>query len=116
MKLALLTDHEILAIANPMMDNLMAGSTTINHAQHTRDFTERAKAIVTPEHLAYVCKNYQATWGFFSHREFVAIFRRPDSIAIIWKQFCTLQAGEFVAEIVLVELDGRYLIDHAMVF
>ena len=44
MKLALLTDQEILAIVNPMMDNLMAGSTAINHAQHTQNFTERAKA------------------------------------------------------------------------
>ena len=26
------------------------------------------------------------------------------------------QTGEFVAEIVVVEQDGRYLIDHAMVF
>lgn len=116
MKLALLTDQEILAIVNPMMDNLMAGSTAINHAQHTQDFTERAKGIVTPEHLAYVCKDYQAKWGFFTHREFVAIFRRPAAIAVIWKQFCSQQAGEFVAEIVVVEKDGRYLIDHAMVF
>jgi hypothetical protein len=116
MKLALLSDPEILAIVNPMMDNLMAGSTAIDHAQHTRDFSGRMKAIVTPEHLTYMCKDYQSKWGFFGHREFVAIFRRPDSVAVIWKQFCTQQTGEFVAEIVVIEHDGHYLIDHAMVF
>lgn len=116
MKLAQLSDADILAIANPIMDNLMAGSTAIDHAQHTRDFSERMKAIVTPEHLQYVCQQYQAIWGYFSQRELVAIFRRPYSIAIVWRQFCTLQAGEFVAEMVLIEEDGRYLVDHAMVF
>lgn len=116
MKLSQQSDKHIMAIANPMMDNLMAGSTAINHSQHTRDFSERMKAIVTPEHLDYVCKDYQRKWGYFSNREFVAIFRRPASVAIVWRQFCTQQTGEFVAEIVLIEEHGRIVIDHAMVF
>lgn len=110
------SDADIMAIANPIMDNLMAGSTAINHAQHTRDFSERMKAIVTPEHLQYVCQHYQAQWGYFTERELVAIFRRPTSVAIVWKQFCSQQAGEFVAEMVLIEQNGQYLVDHAMVF
>ena len=67
------SDADIMAIANPIMDNLMAGSTAIDHAQHTRDFSERMKAIVTPEHLQYVCQHYQAQWGYFTERELVAI-------------------------------------------
>ncbi len=38
------------------------------------------------------------------------------SVAMIWKQSFSLQAGEFVAEMVLIEHDGRYLVDHVMVF
>ena len=68
------SDADIMAIANPIMDNLMAGSTAINHAQHTRDFSERMKAIVTPEHLQYVCQHYQAQWGYFTERELVLSF------------------------------------------
>lgn len=116
MRLSQQSDAEILAIANPIMDNLMAGSTAINHSQHTRDFSERMKAIVTPEHLHYVCQHYQAEWGFFTTRELVGVFRRPSSVAVVWKQYCSKQAGEFVAEIVLIEQDGKYLVDHAMVF
>ena len=54
--------------------------------------------------------------GYFAEREFVAIFRRPESVTVIWKQYCTKQMGEFVAEIVLVQNIGRYLVDHAMVY
>jgi hypothetical protein len=116
MKLARRSDEDILAIANPIMDNLMAGSTEINHAKHTRDFSDRLKAIVSEAYLQAVCQRYQAEWGYFADREFVAIFRRPASVAIIWKQCCTKQAGEFVAELVIVEENSRYLVDHAMVY
>ena len=98
------------------MRNMMEGSTEINHAKHTRDFTERMRRIVTPEHLRWVCEDYQAKWGFFERSEFVVLFRRSDSVAVIWRQFCSRSADERVAEAVFVAEGDRILIDHAMVF
>jgi hypothetical protein len=109
-------DEDILAVANPIMDNLMAASTDIDHARHTRDFTDRLKRVVMPDYLRDVCEKYQAEKGFFARRDLVAIFRRPDSAAIVWRQYFTKAPGEFVAEIVLVYRDGKYLCDHAAVF
>ena len=111
-----MSEKEIWDIANPIMDNLMQASTNIDHAKHVQDFTDRAKSIVTKEHLERVCARYQSEKGFWKHREPVAVFKRPDSAAIIWKQFCTKAEGEFVAEIVLTHKDNRFLVDHAMVF
>lgn len=111
-----MSEQELLAIANPMMDSLMQASTDIDHERHVQDFTDRAKAIVTPEHLQRVCSVYQSEKGQWLNREAVAVFKRPDSAAIIWKKFCSKAEGEYVAEIVLVHRDGKYLIDHAMVF
>ncbi|MDO8894645.1 hypothetical protein [Nitrosomonas sp.] len=111
-----LSEQQIWDIANPIMDNLMDASTQLDHARHVRDFTGRMKAIVTPAYLQHVCQQYQAGKGYFSNRVPVAVFRRPDSAAIVWKQSFTKVPGEFVAEIVLVHQDGRYLVDHAMVF
>ena len=79
------TDIDILNAINPIMDNMMQGSTEIDHAKHCRDFTDRMKAIVTPERLECMCKDYQSRWGYFGKREFVALFKRTDSIAVIWK-------------------------------
>lgn len=111
-----LSNEEILAIANPIMNNLMEASTEINHERHVRDFTDRMKSIVTKEYLQKVCERYQAEKGFFLEREPVAVFKRPHSAAIVWKQSFTKAKGEFVAEMVLMEKDGKYLVDHAMVF
>jgi len=111
-----MSEQEIMAIANPIMDNLMQASTDINHERHVQDFTDRAKAIVTKEHLERVCAIYQSEKGTWLSRELVAVFRRPDSAAIIWKQFVSKAKGEYVAEIVLVYRNGKFLVDHAMVF
>ncbi len=111
-----MSDDEILSIANPIMDNLMDASTDINHEKHTLDFTDRLKSIVTKEYLRSVCEQYQSEKGYFSTREFVSVFKRPDSAAIIWKQYFTKAKGEYVAEMVLVKVDGKYKCDHVMVY
>lgn len=109
MTLADKTGAEILNVADPIMDNLMEGSTEINHEKHTRNFTDRMKGIVTKEYFETVCRKYQAERGYFSRREFVSVFRRPQPVAIVWKQWFTKQPGEYVAELVLVENGFTYL-------
>ncbi len=116
MNFELMSESEILSIANPIMNNLMSGSTEINHEKHVKDFTLRMKNIVTKEHLKKVCEQYQAEKGIFGERQVVAVFRRPDSAVVVWKQSFTKAKGEFVAEMVLVCQNGQYLCDHAMVF
>ncbi len=116
MNLESLSDTELWAIATPIMDNLMEGSTEIDHAKHSRDFTRRLRDIVTPEYLEKVCRNYQEEKGFFTGRVPVAVFRRPDSIAFVWKQYFSRAEGEHVAEMVLVQQDDRLLVDHALVY
>ncbi|PXW87767.1 hypothetical protein C8R34_10915 [Nitrosomonas sp. Nm84] len=111
-----MSDQQIWGIANPIMDNLMDASTQLDHARHVRDFTDRMKAIVTPAYLQRVCQQYQSEKGYFSHRVPVAVFKRPNSVAMVWKQSFTKASGEFVAEMVLVHQNGKYWVDHVMVF
>lgn len=110
-----MSDEDILAIATPIMDNLMAASTAMDHERHIRDFTDRAKSVLSEDYFQFICEDYQKNKGFFSTREFVAAFRRPDSLAVVWKQHFTKQAGEFLAELVLIRKNDKFLVDHVMV-
>lgn len=116
MRLEHMSEAEILQIADPIMDNLMEAFTAIDHPRHVRDSTDRLKRIVTPEHLRKICEQYQREKGCFSQREPVAVFKRPGAAAVVWKQWFTKAEGEFVAEMLLIECDGTYLVDHVMVF
>ena len=108
-------EEQIVAIANPMMDNLMEASSYIDHQRHVKDFTIRLKSIVTKEHLQRVCEQYQSEKGFFSDRDLIAVLRRPNSAIITWRQKFTKVRGEYLAEMILVHKDGKYLIDHTWV-
>jgi len=44
------------------------------------------------------------------------IARRTDSVAVTWRQQFTKASGDFVAKMVLVQVGGKHLADHAMVF
>lgn len=109
------SDEELLAIFEPLMDNCLKGSTERDHAMHVRDFTDRLRAIVTPENLAAQCEAGQASHGHFDRREFVGIFRRKDRVGVVWRQFFTKTPGAFVNHAVFVERDGRILIDHCLI-
>jgi hypothetical protein len=116
MTLETMSEEEILHVANPIMDSLMEASTAIDHGRHVRDFSERMKALVTKEYLEKVCEKYQREKGYFSRRVPVAVFKRPGAAAIIWKQWFTKAPGEFVAEMLLIQKEDAFLVDHVMVF
>jgi hypothetical protein len=111
-----MSDSEILAIVNPIMDNLMDASTAIDHKRHTRDFTDRLKSIVTEDYLKKVCIGYQKEKGFFGERSILCLLRRPDAVAVLWKQKFMSADGDFVAEALFVENNGEYRVDHVMVW
>ena len=96
MSLLKMTDAEILAIFEPLMDDCLAASTKRDHAKHVRDFTDRLRVIVTPENLAVQLESRQLTNGYFAERELIGIFRRPGRVGVVWRHFLTKAEGEFV--------------------
>lgn len=79
------------------------------------ELTDQMKKIVTSDCLQRVCEKYQAEKEYLGERAPVAVFRRPDSTAVMWKPLFNRAEGEFLAEMVQVYRDGKYLCDHAMV-
>ncbi|MCB1925937.1 MAG: hypothetical protein KDJ27_19755 [Gammaproteobacteria bacterium] len=110
-----MSETEILDIANPIMDNLMTASTQVDHARHVQDFTDEMRAIVTPENLEAQCRAYQAELGYFTDREFAALFRKETDVAVFWKQKYTLSTGEHIAFLRLIEIDDRILVQNVSV-
>ncbi len=114
--LAQQSDEAICHVIEPLIDIMLEGSTNRDHATHTRDFTDRLKVIVTEDNLAQQCEEYQAKIGVFTRREFIALFRRKQSVAATWRIFASKSTDEFVMEAVFVERDGNLRIDHCMIF
>ena len=123
MKLAAMTEEEILGIVEPMMDNCLEGSNEDDHAKHVRDFTDRLKQIVTPEDFrSQKLRDAQLSYsqadrprGLFAGREFVCLIRKKYSIGIVWRQFLSTSDDEFVNHAVFVAIDNKILINHCLI-
>lgn len=108
-----LNEEEILRIIEPIMDNCLNGSNENDHAKHVRDFTQRMREIVTPENLKMQLS--QEPRAFFTDREFIHLFRRQNSIGIIWKQYISSSRDELMNQAIFVERNEKILIDHCMI-
>ena len=77
------------------------------------DLSERMKKIVTPQNLKLqLSKEPRA---FFTQRKFIYLFRRKNSIGIIWKQFISSSKDELINQAIFVERNKTILIDHCMI-
>ena len=110
-----MSDEDIMAIVNPMMDNVMQASTDIDHKKHIRDFSDRLKSIVTKEYLKEACKTYQKSLGFFAKRELVGIFRKKHDVRVFWRQWYTQSEDEYVAYITVHQKGDKFEIINTMV-
>ncbi|MTI09907.1 hypothetical protein [Curvivirga aplysinae] len=110
------SDAEILAIVDPMMDNIVSSSIDFDYEAHIRDFSDRIKTHISKEGFQKVCEECQADLGLFEGRDLVRIFRRPDSIAVIWTQNFSKCSGDYVAEMVVKEENDTIKIDHISIF
>lgn len=110
MDLSKISDKEILDIATSLMNNLMDGSSERDYEKHSKDFTKRLKDIVTKENFEKQFKDNNL--GEFTRRELLTIIRKKASILVLWKQWLSKSTDKFLAEIVIVNKDGRYLVDH----
>ena len=113
LKFSDLSIEEILNIVEPMMDNCLEGSNEGDYEKHTRDFTQRIKSIVTPEELQRQLSNQPK--AYFTDRAFLHLFRRQNSIGIVWKQHTSINNDELINQAIFKIVEGKILIDHCMI-
>ena len=61
-------------------------------------------------------EDYQKRLGYFKKREIVSILGRSHSIAAVWRLWHTKSDDKYVCEAMVVERDGKLLIEHCMIF
>ena len=108
-----LSTEKILSIVEPLMQNCLDGSNEGDHQKHTLNFTKRLKGIVTPDELKKQLSCEPRI--YFRERQFVELFRRTDSIAIVWKQSISSCDDELINQAIFLEKKGKIFIDHCMI-
>lgn len=107
-----LDDDEVRRIADPMMDDAMAGVARRDYALHCRHFSVALKGTLSPEAFLGACDRREAEWGSPGRRELVCVFRKPKSFTIVWEQGFDRADGQVLALATIALKGGRYFVDH----
>ena len=108
-----LTDEALPALVEPLLDNCLEGSNTLNDSQHVLAYTDRMKAIVTPENLRRQLTPRRH--GVFTTRTVVGVFRQRAGVGVVWLQRCSASEDEFVNHAIFVDTPEGPKIDHCLI-
>ena len=102
------TDAEILAYAEPFLDNIIEASNDIDYEKFSRDFSKSMKAAFSKKEFIEQQTAFQETYGKTGeNREFIRCLRRKEGVSILWVTNFEKLGGEVLAAMKIDEEDGE---------
>jgi len=110
------TDEEILAIADPMWDDLVKYSNEKNYGAFTRKFSSALMLGANEVEMGKQFARSELTKNLVKDREYLGMIRRGEYVTVLYKQTNTKKQGEWLGRLVLGYEDGKEKIFGATLF
>jgi len=102
------SDAEILAYADPFLDNIIEASNELDYARFTRDLSRGFKSAFSEKEFVEQQQLCLDKFGKISKkREFIRCIRRQQSVSVLWVTAFEKLEGEVLAAMQLDEEDGE---------
>ena len=95
------TDEEIIAIANPIWDNLLRTSNQKNYGGFTRDFSSQMLFGANEVELGKQWANNKLLTSLSEKKEVLGCLRRNLHVTVLYKQTSDTVSGEYLGRLVL---------------
>jgi len=110
------TDYEILAIADPLWNDLVKHSNNKDYQGFTKHFSARMLIGANEIEIGKQWANNDVITSLSNEREFLGCLRRDGFISVLYKQTSTKIPGEFLGRLVLGVEDDQVKIFGATIF
>ena len=110
------SDDEIIAIANPIWDNLVKSSNMKDYGGFTKDFGTQMLFGANEVELGKQWANNKLLTSLSEKQEFLGTIRRNQFITVLYKQTSQTMPGEFLGRLVLGEEDGLIKVFGATIY
>ena len=101
MKILDKSDKEIIAIAQPIWDNLVKASNIKDYGGFTKDFSSQMLFGANEVELGKQWANNKLLTSLSEKQDFLGTIRRAQYITVLYKQTSNTQPGEFLGRLVL---------------
>ena len=110
------SDDEIIAIANPIWDNLVKTSNMKDYGGFTKDFGTQMLFGANEVELGKQWANNKLLTSLSEKQEFLGTIRRNQFITVLYKQTSQTMPGEFLGRLVLGVEDGLVKVFGATIY
>lgn len=104
------TTHEMQAIADPILDNVLEGMKFDNFNQYARDFAPNLKVVGSRTKFFKVNRHIKTTLGSYLYRDFMGSLKKDGSFLVIWKGRFKNTNEDVLIKLVLKKHGFKYLI------
>ena len=110
------SDKEILAVANPMWNDLVKYSNNKNYGAFIRNFSEKMLRGANEIEMGKQFARSKLTKGLNKDPEYLGIIRRGQYVSVLYKQINKNLDGEYLGRLVLGYEDDEIKIFGATIF
>ena len=110
------SDEEIIAIANPIWDNLVKSSNIKDYGGFTRDFSSQMLFGANEVELGKQWANNKLLTSLTDKKEIFGCLRRDLHVTVLYKQTSNTVPGEFLGRLVLGVEDSEVKVFGATIY
>lgn len=110
------TDEEILAVANPMWDDLVKYSNEGQYGKFIRNFSYSLLLGLNEVEVGKQFANSELARNLSTERDYLGIIRRGEHVTVLYRQRNTKKEGEWLGRLVLGYENGEVKIFSASIF
>ena len=110
------SDDEIIAMANPIWNNLVKTSNMKDYGGFTKDFSSQMLFGANEVELGKQWANNKLLTSLSEKQDFLGTIRRGQYITVLYKQTSNTQPGEFLGRLVLGMEDNLVKIFGATIY
>jgi hypothetical protein len=111
-----LTDKEIMAIADPMWDDLVKYSNKGQYGKFVRNFSYNLLQGLNEVEVGKQFSRSELARNLSHDRDFLGIIRRGEHVTVLYRQRSTKKEGEWLGRLVLGYENGEVKIFGASIF
>jgi len=95
------TDDEILAIANPLWEDLVKQSNAGQYGEFVKNFSQSLAYGLNQIEVGHQFANSELTRNLSEDADFLGIIRRGEHVTVLYRQRSTKKEGEWLGRLVL---------------
>ncbi len=105
------TNQAVRELADPLLDNVLKGLADEDYFKYSRDFDNILKETITMQRFQEIRKKIQGWVGNYLYREYLGFINRKEISIVFWKGAFDQSKDEILMKMVIIEQDGKYLIN-----